>query len=132
MTDSVALLKRKNMTVKYFAYKTKLKLTLLRNCRSTTSFQRDSFLHYYVLTFPGREKSGLPLRVSQTRSVAQRPQSATAQSRLARVRCGAELARQVKCGAGPGESSLSAAQSRLSTARQRRVDFKSRVTSAAV
>ena len=31
MTDSVALLKRKNMTVKYFSYKTKLKLTALRD-----------------------------------------------------------------------------------------------------
>ena len=56
MTNSVALLKRKNMIVKYFSYKMKLKLTLLRKYQSITTFQvqEDSFLHYCwcdVLTF---------------------------------------------------------------------------------
>ena len=50
-----------------------------------------------------------------------------AQSRLAQVRCGAELAERVRPIAGPGESSLSAAQSRPPTGRPQRVDFKSRV-----
>ena len=76
ITHSVALLKRKNLSVKYFSYKMKLKLTLLRKCQSVPSFQEDLFLHYClcdVLTFPGREESALPRRVNQTLSVAQRP-----------------------------------------------------------
>ena len=46
-----------------------------------TSFQEDSFLHYCscdVLTFPGREQSGLPRRVSLTPSVRYDPEPARA------------------------------------------------------
>ena len=76
MTDSVALLKRKNMIqdCEIFFIQDEAQTHVAQKVPVVTSFQEDSFLHYCscdVLTSPGRE--GLPRRVSPTRSVAQRP-----------------------------------------------------------
>ena len=94
MTDSVALLKRKNMIVKFLIDREFI-IFFIQNEAQTHVAQEvpvDDFISgslVSALIFPGREES---------RRVSPRPTSAMAQSRLARVRCGAELAGRVKCG----------------------------------
>ena len=98
-------------------YKTKLKLTMLRKCQLMASFQEDSVLlgHFQAAKSQDcREESP---------SVCCGPEQARASPLWRR----ASRASQVLPRAGPGESSLSAAQCRPPTGRPQRVDSKSQV-----
>ena len=88
MTDSVALLKRKNVIVKFLIDREFI-ISFIQNEAQTHVAQEvpvDDFV------------SGRLVSVMTFKSQDCREESAMAQSRLARVRCGAELAGRVKCG----------------------------------
>ena len=122
MTDSVALLKRKNMIVKFLIDREFI-IFFIQNKAQTHVAQEvlvDGFISgrlVSALTFPGSEESRLPRRVSPRPSVCYGPEPASASPLWRR----ASRASQVRPRAGPGESSLSAAQSRPPSGRQRRV-----------